>query len=73
MAIPIIKSATIDFGSSSGGTFVLREGGTISGTPFPSEGEAWAFGEGIKILNRFIFTPHDKQQAILEESKLWVK
>ena len=49
-----VKEATVDFGSPIG-TYTYREYGRyISGKPFPSEGEAYVFGEAIKVLEWFM-------------------
>lgn len=42
----------------------------VSGKPSPSEGEAWAFDKGVKVLNKFLFMPYAEQLALLEELKI---
>jgi hypothetical protein len=63
---PMILTAEIDFGRANGGNYTLNGDG-VSGRPFPSESEAWAFREGVKVLNTFMFMPYSQQLALLKQ------
>lgn len=52
---------------SQGGDYLLSPEGGIGGKPFPSESEAWAFGEAMKIANHFMFLPYGQQLKILRQ------
>lgn len=69
MIYPKILSAEIDFGPHGGGNYYFRDHG-VGGNPFPSESGAWAFRNGLKVLNRFMFLPYEEQQRILREMGL---
>lgn len=67
MTYPRIETATVDFGVGKGGDYQLTKSGGVTGRPFPSEGEAWAFDKGLQVMNKFMFMSHQKQLDLLKE------
>ncbi len=69
MKYPKIVEVKVIFKDPKLGDFTLKNGG-VSGKPFPSEGEAWAFDKGVQVMNKFMFMPHDEQLALLKQLEL---
>lgn len=62
-----IKSAVVIFNDPRIGSYALFEDGGISGVPFPSEGQAWAFGKGIALLEKFMSMGYQNQLDLLKQ------